>query len=279
MLTISPMYDESSYRFLLTHVLANGEDRMDRTGVGIRSMFAPPPMKFYLHNDRFPLLTSKKVPWKSVLAETLWFAQGRNDLESLRADGCTWWDSWEKADGTIGPGYGEALRHWTNRYGVEVDQLSRIIKSLKEDPNSRRHVMTMWNAGEIDDMALPPCHGALIQFYVGRGGTSLSCQVNIRSSDMFLGLPTNIAGYALLTRMVAHVTGYKANSLTVVLGDAHIYSNHKDAVEELLSRDGYPEQPTLTIDSSVKDIDLMRPEHFTLNNYNPLPAIKAPVAV
>ena len=527
-------YSERAYLVLMDDILASGDSKEDRTGVGTFSKFMPPPLKFWNVGTYFPLMTTKKMAWKSILAETLWFVQGRYDLESLRADGCHWWDDWEKPDGTIGPGYGYQLRHWpvhsskemvqvriredayadydypyitefkekldydlnsdecwavgflndlttpkveiqfksgyltsttranwrasirkgtlllrdgyqrtasgvgfkgypknhTSRvynlwynmlarcynpehpqfrfyggagvtvspiwhslegfirtlplvigyhewvngtdmhldkdyYGssvyspntsvfitpqtnqemcsngqavevggvkypsmkawevasgldywyaskkwsegstyhnlasedvkilepdsgylwrrkIEQDQLAWIINEIKTNPTSRRLVATMWNAGELDDMALPPCHGALIQFYTGEGDEifppSLDLMVHIRSSDTFLGLPTNIAGYALLLRMVAQVTGRVASTLTVSLGDAHVYKNHVDAVLTQTEREpfGFPE---LVIDPSVKDIDDFRPEHFTLKDYQFHPKISAPIAV
>lgn len=232
----------------------------------------------------FPLLHTKFVPFKSILAETLWFLQGRTDLESLRADGCTWWDEWALPDDTVGRAYGAQMRHWKKPDGTEQDQLDWVINEIKANPNSRRLVMTMWNAGELDDMALPPCHGALIQFYVRKGKQrvpKLDLMVYIRSSDMFLGLPTNIPSYSLVQRMVAQVTDLEVGELTIQLGDAHIYLNHEEQVRTLLSRweDTLPAGPTLEIDPSVKNIDDFRMEHFTLRNYHPMGRLPAPVAV
>lgn len=271
---------EDQYLELLSDVLQSGEERSDRTGTGTIGVFSPPILTHEFISDgnggySFPLFTSKRVPIRSVIAETLWFMQGRFDLESLRADGCIWWDDWERSDGTLGRVYGAQLRHWKSGNG-EVDQLQTIIDTINTDPTSRRMVATMWNPAELNDMALPPCHGALIQFYVSCGNY-LSLTVNIRSSDLFLGLPTNIPSYALVLLMVAKVTGLRPDRVNYVLGDAHIYKNHIDAVHTQLGRtSGFA--PTITVDevSTIKDFRL---EHFTISNYNPAPSIKAPISV
>lgn len=275
------LVSEHRYLALMSAVLRYGERRGDRTGTGTFSWFSPDPLTYTDVGNRFPLVTTKKMAWKSILAETLWFVQGRYDLESLRADGCSWWDDWEREDGTLGRVYGAQLRHWIRPDGTEVDQLAWIINEIKTNPTSRRLVATMWNAGELDNMALPPCHGALIQFYVSQPGTPramLNLSVDIRSSDMFLGLPTNVAGYALLLRMVAQVTGLTAGNLKVRLGDAHVYLNHTDQVKEQAGRIPYPE-PTLIIDPSITNIDDFRPEHFSLEGYRNHPKIQAAISV
>lgn len=270
-------YGERGYLELVKEVLDYGERREDRTGVGVLSSFYTEPLVFNLGGVLgFPLLTTKKMPWKSIRAETLWFAQGRFDLESLRADGCSWWDDWEREDGTLGRIYGAQLRHWQRPDGTEYDQLAAVIDEIKTNPNSRRLVMTNWNAGELDDMALPPCHGALIQFYVDERGR-LELKVNIRSSDLFLGLPTNIASYALLDYMVAEVVGLRPGALTVILGDAHIYLNHIDAVSEQLTRTP-KRQPKLEL-VHRDNIDDFTMDDFILTDYFPKTAIKAPIAV
>lgn len=269
---------EGQYLTDIKSVLQNGTYRDDRTNTGVYSTFAPAQLIHVSTTNEVPLFTSKRVPFKSVLAETLWFTQGRTDLESLRADGCTWWDEWALEDDSIGRGYGAQLRNWVNQFGEVHDQLQWVINEIKTNPTSRRLVLTMWNAGELQYMALPPCHGALIQFYVDEEANRLDMLVYIRSSDMFLGLPTNIPSYYILQRMVAQVTGKMTGVLSVQLGDAHVYSNHVEQVEEMLTREPRP-LPTLEMDPSVKDIDDFRMEHFTLNDYNPHPTIKAPVAV
>lgn len=273
-------YSERAYLVLMDDILASGDSKEDRTGVGTFSKFMPPPLKFWNVDTYFPLMTTKKMAWKSILAETLWFVQGRYDLESLRADGCHWWDDWEREDGTLGRVYGAQLRHWLRPDGTEFDQLAWVINEIKTNPRSRRLVMTMWNAGELDNMALPPCHGALIQFYAREEGSRkmLDLMVHIRSSDVFLGLPTNIAGYALLLKMVGHVTGREADILTVSLGDAHVYKNHVAAVLTQTPRTPAP-FPQVIIDPTITNIDDLRPEHFTLEHYNPQPKISAPIAV
>lgn len=271
---------EREYLVLMDSIRASGDPKEDRTGVGTFSKFMPPPLKFRDVDTYFPLMTTKKMAWKSILAETLWFVQGRTDLASLRADGCTWWDEWALEDDSIGRGYGAQLRHWLRPDGTEFDQLAWVINEIKTNPRSRRLVMTMWNAGELDNMALPPCHGALIQFYAWEKGDRkmLDLMVHIRSSDTFLGLPTNIAGYALLLKMVGHVTGREADTLTVSLGDAHVYKNHVDAVRTQAEREPFT-FPELVIDPSVRDIDDFRPEHFELKHYQFHPKISAPIAV
>lgn len=273
---------EHQYLGLLSSVLHGGQARGDRTGTGTKSVFHPEPIVVDPEYG-FPLLRTKFVPFKSVLAETLWFTQGRHDLESLRADGCTWWDEWEREDGTLGRVYGAQLRGWVNQYGETHDQLAWVINEIKTNPESRRLVATMWNAGELDDMALPPCHGAMIQFYVDQTYPlpRLDLMVYIRSSDLFLGLPTNIPSYALVQRMVAQVTGLKLGTLTVQLGDAHIYSNHMKQAKVLLDRwpDHLPSAPHLEMDPKVKNIDDFKMSHFTLKGYQHMGKIPAPVAV
>lgn len=268
-------YSELQYLSLLSRTLDLGTDREDRTGVGVRSLFAPPSLTFLNVDQEFPLLTTKKMAWKSILAETLWFLQGRSDLESLRADGCTWWDDWEKEDGTLGPVYGKQLRHWQKPDGTEHDQLAWIIDEIKANPTSRRLVATMWNAGELEEMALPPCHGALMQFYVD--GNFLDLHVNIRSSDLFLGLPTNIASYSLVLLILARETELKGRNLIVTLGDAHIYNNHMEAVRTQIRRKPSP-LPQVAI-SGVESLDDLRPDNFHLIDYNPQDKITAPIAV
>lgn len=267
---------EQGYIEMVEDIFTHGKVRGDRTGTGTMSMFSPGSLRFENVEEKFPLFTTKKMAWKSILAETLWWAQGRFDLEYLRAGGCSWWDPWERDDHTLGRVYGAQMRHWRTPEGVEVDQLAWVINEIQTNPESRRLVMTMWNAGELDNMALPPCHGALIQFYVTDGVLDLA--VNIRSSDVFLGLPTNVAGYALLLKMVAHETYMAAGDLVVHLGDAHIYLNHMDAVTQLLKRRP-TQEPNVDINHNVSSVDAMTTKDFTLSNYNPQESIKAPISV
>lgn len=267
---------EQGYIEMVEDILTKGEVRGDRTGTGTRSLFSPGSLRFTNVEEKFPLFTTKKMAWKSILAETLWWAQGRFDLESLRADGCSWWDPWERDDHTLGRVYGAQLRHWKKADGGEMDQLKWVINEILTNPESRRLVMTMWNAGELDNMALPPCHGALIQGYT-RQGTHIDLAVNIRSSDVFLGLPTNVAGYALLLKIIARETDLIAGDLVVHLGDAHIYSNHMEAVSELLKRTP-SQEPTVHIDGGVT-LDHLRPNHFHLKEYYPQSRIRAEISV
>ena len=253
-----------------------GQKRTDRTGTGTRSIFAPRPMSFNLTGFGLPLLHEKKVSFHNILTELLWIIRGDRDISYLLEHNVHIWSNWADEDGQIGPMYGPQLRSWSGG----IDQLQGVIDQIKADPFSRRHVLTTWNVGDLDKMALAPCHGTVIQFYVN--GEKLDCFTHQRSADMFLGVPYNIVSYSLLTMMIAQVTGYKPGILVYSLGDAHIYENHVEQVNTLLHRrwgKRIQNLPTVTIDPSVKSIDDFRHEHFTLNNYKPMPAIKAPVAV
>lgn len=259
-----------NYRALLENILANGVVRKDRTGVGTLSLFAPSPLRFDLRNGAFPLLTGRKLHWKSIAHELLWFLRGECTTDYLKENGVTIWDEWAK-DGYVGPIYGYQWRNW--RY----DQIGAAISQLANDPNTRRAVVSAWNVAELELMALPPCHYAF-QFY--RNGNEISCCVVMRSADAFLGLPFNIASYALLTKMVANcVEGCVPREVVISFsGDVHLYSNHLDQTRELLRRE-WPDGPLLFIPHLVGSIDQYTFDDFILTNYNPLPRINAPVAV
>lgn len=269
------------YRLAVSHVLTCGEDREDRTGVGTRSEFGLGLEFDNTGQAGFPILTTKNVHFKSVVGELLWMLSGSTDVKELRDKyGVTIWDEWEREDGTIGPGYGEQWRDgiWADDSGrrSHVDQMQNLIDGIKADPFSRRHIVNAWNVGQIGQMALPPCH-TMFQCYVTTDG-HLDLQLYQRSSDMFLGLPFNIAQYALLQRILAIQTGYKSGRLLITIGDAHIYANHFDQVHEQLKRE--PRQsPQLIIDNFSQTIDTYRPTDIWLLGYDPHPAIKAPVAV
>ncbi|MGA2052097.1 MAG: thymidylate synthase [Opitutales bacterium] len=263
-----------TYLDLLKMVRDRGEERHDRTGVGTRSVFGAQAR--YDLRDRFPLLTTKKMHWKSVVYELLWFLRGDTNVKWLREHGVTIWDEWADADGNLGPVYGHQWRHWPAREQGEIDQIARLIESLKTNPQSRRHLVTAWNPAEVDRMALPPCH-ALFQFYVSTKG-ELSCQLYQRSADLFLGVPFNIASYALLTLMVAQVCGLKPGEFVHTFGDLHLYLNHFEQVETQLARTPRP-LPRVRLNPSVKTLEAFRYEDIELTEYDPLPGIKAPIAV
>ena len=245
----------------------------DRTGTGTQSVFGY-QMRFNLA-DGFPLLTTKKVHLKSIIHELLWFISGDTNIKYLRENGVTIWDEWADENGNLGPVYGHQWRSWPSPNGEAIDQLSNVINLIQHNPDSRRMLVTAWNPGEIDKMALPPCH-CLFQFYVANG--KLSCQLYQRSADVFLGVPFNIASYALLTMMIAQVSGLEPGEFIHTTGDTHIYKNHFDQVALQLSRE--PRKlPTMHINPEVKSIFDFRYEDFTLEGYDPWPAIKAPVAV
>lgn len=291
---------ELNYLNLLQSILENGEHRMDRTGVGTISLFAPNQLRFDLTKG-FPAITSKKLAWKSMLSELLWFIKGSGDerllceilhgsrdesLSTIWTDNANalYWKSKSKFNGDLGRVYGVQWRSWrgvkseNDGYSVfEVDQLKTVIEQIKNDPTNRRIILSAWNPGELNQMALPPCH-VFCQFYVS--GENLSLQMYQRSADMFLGVPFNIASYATLLHMVAAVTNKKAKDLVMVFGDAHIYSNHVDQVKEQLSRrnDLY-DLPTIEINPNVKDIDSFTMNDIKLINYKSHPTIKAPMAV
>ena len=261
------------YLTLLEHVKLNGQKKEDRTGTGTLSVFGY-QMRFNL-NDGFPLLTTKKVHLKSVIYELLWFLSGDTNIKYLKDNNVSIWDEWADENGNLGPVYGHQWRSWPTSEGKEIDQISNLITQIKKNPDSRRLIVSAWNVGEINKMKLPPCH-CFFQFYVADG--RLSCQLYQRSADIFLGVPFNIASYALLTQMIAHVCDLKYGEFIHTLGDAHIYINHIDQVNEQLSRK--PKKlPKIKINPSVKDIFNFKYEDFSLEEYDPYPLIKAPVAV
>ena len=261
------------YLELLDHVLKNGTRKSDRTGTGTISVFGY-QMRFNLE-EGFPLMTTKKLHLKSILHELLWFISGDTNIKYLKDNGVKIWDEWADKDGNLGPVYGYQWRSWPAADGTKIDQLSNVIKSIKMSPDSRRHIVSAWNAGEIEKMALPPCH-ILFQFYVADG--RLSCQLYQRSADIFLGVPFNIASYALLTLMMAQVTGYKPGEFIHTLGDAHIYLNHMEQVRLQLTRELRP-LPVMTLNPEVRDIFSFKYDDFTLTGYDPHPAIKGAISV
>ena len=262
-----------AYLDLMRHVLEHGEDKADRTGTGTRSVFGW-QMRFDLEAG-FPLLTTKKLHTRSIIHELLWFLRGDTNIAYLKENGVSIWDEWADEQGELGPVYGKQWRRWQTADGHAIDQVARLIEGLKRNPDSRRHIVSAWNPGEIDGMALPPCH-ALFQFHVASG--RLSCQLYQRSADIFLGVPFNIASYALLTMMVAQVCGYRPGDFVWTGGDCHLYSNHLDQAREQLQRTPRA-LPCMMIDPAVTDLFAFRFEHFSLEDYDPLPHIKAPVAV
>lgn len=261
------------YHDLLNHVLAHGVKKEDRTGTGTLSVFGH-QMRFDLA-DSFPLLTTKKVHLKSILHELLWFLQGSTNIAYLKENGVSIWDEWADAEGNLGPIYGYQWRNWPAPDGRHIDQIAEVLHTLKTSPDSRRIIVSAWNVGQISQMKLPPCH-AFFQFYVAEG--RLSCQLYQRSADIFLGVPFNIASYALLTLMMAQVTGLKPGEFVHTLGDAHIYLNHLEQVKLQLSRDFRP-LPTMRLNPAVTDLFAFKFEDFSLEGYDPHPGIKAPVAV
>ena len=261
------------YLDLMRHVLEHGDPKTDRTGTGTLSVFGW-QMRFRLR-DGFPLLTTKKLHTRSIIHELLWFLQGDTNIRYLKENGVSIWDEWADADGELGPVYGKQWRRWETADGRTVDQLARVVDSIRHSPDSRRHLVSAWNPGEVDDMALPPCH-ALFQFYVAGG--RLSCQLYQRSADIFLGVPFNIASYALLTHMVAQVCELEAGDFIWTGGDCHLYSNHLEQARAQLEREPRP-LPTLRLNPAVRDLFSFRFEDIALEGYDPHPHIKAPVAV
>ncbi len=261
------------YHDLLRHVLEHGTRKADRTGTGTISVFGH-QMRFDL-SEGFPLLTTKKVHLKSVIHELLWFLQGDTNIKYLKDNGVSIWDEWADENGDLGPIYGFQWRSWPAADGRHIDQIREVVETLKHNPDSRRIIVSAWNVGELQNMKLPPCH-AFFQFYVADG--KLSCQLYQRSADIFLGVPFNIASYALLTMMMAQVTGLKPGDFVHTLGDAHIYLNHMEQVNLQLSRD-FRALPAMRINPEVRDITGFRYEDFSLEGYDPHPGIKAPVAV
>jgi len=261
------------YLKLLADILDHGTDKSDRTGTGTRSLFGY-QMRFDL-NAGFPLVTTKKLHLKSIIYELLWFIRGETNVRWLQDRGVTIWDEWADENGDLGPVYGSQWRSWPAPDGRHIDQLNNVIEQIKAKPDSRRHIVSAWNPAEVDNMALPPCH-ALFQFYVADG--KLSCQLYQRSADSFLGVPFNIASYALLTHMVAQVCGLGVGDFVHTLGDAHIYSNHFEQTKLQLSREPRP-LPKLVINPERKRIEDFVFEDFAFEGYDPHPGIKAPIAV
>ena len=261
------------YLDLLRHIMEHGTVKSERTGVGTKSVFGY-QMRFNLA-EGFPLLTTKKVHLRSIIHELLWFIAGDTNIKYLHDNKVTIWDEWADENGDLGPVYGHQWRSWATPQGGKIDQLANVVEQLKKNPNSRRHIVSAWNPGEVDNMALPPCH-AMFQFYVA--DNKLSCQLYQRSADVFLGVPFNIASYALLTQMIAQVCGYELGEFVHTLGDTHIYLNHFEQVETQLSRE--PRELTkMEINPDVKSIFDFKYEDFNLINYDPHPVIKAPIAV
>ena len=261
------------YHDLMEKVLKQGVEKRDRTGTGTLSVFGH-QMRFDLA-DGFPLMTTKKLFVKAIVYELLWFLAGETNVRTLQKNGVTIWDEWADANGELGPVYGHQWRSWPDGHGGTIDQIANLIADIKRNPDSRRLIVTAWNPADVPKMALPPCH-CLFQFYVANG--RLSCQLYQRSADIFLGVPFNIASYALLTMMVAQVTGLKPGEFIHSFGDAHLYLNHLDQAREQLSRRPYP-LPAMRINPAVKDIFAFRYEDFALENYQAHPTIRAEIAV
>lgn len=261
------------YHDLLKHILEKGAVKHDRTGTGTRSVFGY-QMRFDL-SEGFPLVTTKKLHLKSIIYELLWFINGDTNIKYLNDHGVRIWDEWADEEGNLGPVYGHQWRSWPDGKGGKIDQLSKLVDSIKKNPDSRRHIISAWNVADVDHMALPPCH-TLFQFYVADG--KLSCQLYQRSADTFLGVPFNIASYALLTLMLAQVCDLKPGDFVHTFGDAHIYNNHLEQVNLQLSRELRP-LPQMIINPDVKDIFSFNFEDFELRNYDPHPHIKGEVAV
>ena len=261
------------YLDLLQHIFDHGSDKEDRTGTGTRSCFGY-QMRFDLE-EGFPALTTKKLHLRSIIYELLWFLRGDSNIRYLKDNKVKIWDEWANEEGDLGPVYGYQWRHWKTPAGTEVDQIANVITQLKADPDSRRHIVSAWNAGDVDEMALPPCH-ALFQFYVVND--KLSCQLYQRSADVFLGVPFNIASYALLTMMVAQVCDLRVGEFVHTFGDVHLYMNHMEQAREQLGRVPRP-LPRMRLNPTVKSVFSFEYEDFTLEAYDPHPHIKAPIAV
>jgi thymidylate synthase len=269
----APSQADIAYLGLLDDILQNGVDRGDRTGTGTRGVFGR-QLRFDL-SVGFPLLTTKKVHLKSIILELLWFLRGDSNVRWLQEQGVTIWDEWANEEGELGPVYGKQWRSWETKDGRVVDQIANVVAAIKTSPNSRRHIVSAWNPAEVDQMALPPCH-CLFQFFVADG--KLSCQLYQRSADVFLGVPFNIASYALLTQMMAQVTGFQPGEFVHTFGDAHLYHNHFDQARTQLARTPYA-SPQMLINPERKDIFAFEYSDFKLENYTAHPGIKAPIAV
>ena len=261
------------YLDLMEHILARGVEKRDRTGTGTISVFGHQAR--YDLADGFPLLTTKKLHFKSIVYELLWFLAGDTNVKYLNDHGVTIWNEWADARGDLGPVYGQQWRSWPTRDGATIDQIGKVVAAIRKNPDSRRLIVTAWNPADVDKMALPPCH-CLFQFYVANG--RLSCQLYQRSADVFLGVPFNIASYALLTLMIAQVTGLKPGEFVHTLGDAHLYLNHLEQAQLQLSR-APRKLPVVRLDPSVRELEDFRYEHFSLEGYDAHPHIKAQVAV
>ncbi len=264
-----------TYHDLLRLVLREGKPRTDRTGTGTLALFGAQAR--YRLADGFPLVTTKKVHLRSILHELLWFIKGDTNIRYLQENGVSIWDEWADENGDLGPVYGAQWRAWPGPDGTSIDQLAQVIQQIKNTPDSRRHIVSAWNPAQIGGMALPPCH-SLFQFFVDQEDGTLSCQLYQRSADLFLGVPFNIASYALLTLMIAQVTGLKPGDFVHTFGDLHLYQNHLDQVQEQLSRPPRP-LPRMRLNPAIQSIEDFRYEDFTLEGYDPYPAIKAPIAV
>ena len=264
-----------TYHDLLRLVLREGKPRTDRTGTGTLSLFGAQAR--YRLADGFPLLTTKKVHLRSIIHELLWFIKGDTNIRYLKENGVSIWDEWADEQGDLGPVYGAQWRAWPGPDGTKIDQLAQVIQQIQTNPDSRRHLVSAWNPAQIGGMALPPCH-SLFQFYVEPTEGTLSCQLYQRSADLFLGVPFNIASYALLTLMTAQVTGLKPGDFVHTFGDLHLYQNHLDQVHQQLAREPRP-LPVMRLNPAITNIDDFTYDDFTLENYHPHPAIKAPIAV
>ncbi|MES1202108.1 MAG: thymidylate synthase [Pseudomonadota bacterium] len=268
-----PSAADAAYLGLLRDILETGVERSDRTGVGTRGVFGR-QLRFDL-SAGFPLLTTKKVHLKSIILELLWFLNGDTNVRWLQERGVTIWDEWADENGELGPVYGKQWRSWEAKDGRVIDQIANVVESINKNPASRRHIVSAWNPADVDQMALPPCH-CLFQFFVAEG--RLSCQLYQRSADVFLGVPFNIASYALLTQMMAQVTGLQPGDFVHTFGDAHLYLNHVEQAKTQLARDAFP-APEMRINPDVKDIFCFSYDDFQLVGYQAHPTIKAPIAV